>query len=237
VTTRRIRVLLADDQEMVRAGLKLILSAEVDIDVVAEVSDGAAAVAVARRLRPDVALMDVRMPKLDGIRATRQILAMRSEEGDSSCTLPTRVIVLTTFNVDAYVYDSLRAGASGFLLKDSPAEQLVAAIRTVADGNALIDPAVTRRVIEEFARTTRAAPQAAADLQRLSTRERQILALVAAGLSNSEIASRLYVAETTVKTHIARTLGKRGLRDRIHAVIYAYENGVTSAAPPETSGR
>lgn len=211
------RVLLADDQEMVRAGLRLILAAEPDIEVIAEAGDGNAAVAAARRLRPDVTLMDIRMPNLDGIEATRQILAYTPP--------PTRVVVLTTFDVDSYVYQALRAGASGFLLKNAPPEALVQAIRVVADGEGLLDPAVTRRVIEEFARTP-AEAQPPPELGGLTEREREVLNLVALGLSNAEIAARLYVSEATVKTHVARMLSKLRLRDRVQAVVYAYEHGI-----------
>jgi DNA-binding NarL/FixJ family response regulator len=211
------RVLLADDQEMVRAGLRLILAAEPDIDVVAEARDGNAAVAAARRLRPDVTLMDIRMPNLDGIEATRQLLA--------STPPPTRVVVLTTFDIDSYVYQALRAGASGFLLKNAPAEELVHAIRVVASGAGLLDPAVTVRVIEEFARTPAAAQQPP-ELSHLTERELEVLNQVARGLSNAEIAARLYVSEATVKTHVARMLTKLRLRDRVQAVVYAYEHGV-----------
>jgi DNA-binding NarL/FixJ family response regulator len=211
------RVLLADDQEMVRAGLRLILAAEPDIEVIAEAGDGNAAVAAARRLRPDVTLMDIRMPNLDGIEATRQILA---------CTPPpTRVVVLTTFDIDSYVYQALRAGASGFLLKNAPPEALVQAIRVVADGEGLLDPAVTRRVIEEFARAP-AEAQPPPELGALTEREREVLNLVALGLSNAEIAARLYVSDATVKTHVARMLYKLRLRDRVQAVVYAYEHGI-----------
>ncbi len=212
-----IRVLLADDQDMVRAGFRLILSTEPDIEVVGEAKDGEEAVAAARRLQPDVVLMDIRMPRLDGISATRRLLT-----GGPS---PTRVVVLTTFDVDSYVYDALRAGASGFLLKNAPPEDLVHAIRVVADGAALLDPAVTRRVIEEFARTP--APKAPSpDVKRLTERELEVLHLLARGLSNAEIASSLFVSEATVKTHVARLLDKLGLRDRVQAVVFAYERGL-----------
>jgi DNA-binding NarL/FixJ family response regulator len=212
-----IRVLLADDQEMVRAGLRLILTAEHDIEVIAEASNGSAAVVAARRLRPDVTLMDIRMPSLDGIEATRQILA--------GTPPPTSVIVLTTFDIDSYIYQALRAGASGFLLKNAPPEQLVQAIRVVASGEGIIDPAVTRRVIEEFARTRYAAPRPP-ELADLTERELEVLNLVARGLSNIEIAERLYLSEATVKTHVARMLAKLRLRNRVQAVVYAYEHGV-----------
>ncbi len=213
----RIRVLIADDQEMIRSGLRLILAAEPDIDVVAEVSDGHDAVAAARRLRPDVTLMDIRMPRLDGLQATRRLLA--------DTVPPTRVVVLTTFDIDAYVYEALRAGASGFLLKNAPAEELVQAIRVVASGDGLLDPAVTRRVIEEFARIP-AQTQPPPELANLTERELEVLHLVARGLSNAEIATRLYISEATVKTHVARILSKLRLRDRVQAVVYAYERGV-----------
>jgi DNA-binding NarL/FixJ family response regulator len=212
-----IRVLLADDQAMVRAGFRLILSAEPDITVVGEAADGTQAVAAARRLRPDVTLMDVRMPRMDGIDATRRLAAE-----DPPLT---RVIVLTTFDVDAHVYDALRAGASGFLLKNAPPEELVEAIRLVAAGGALLDPAVTRRVIEEFARSPAPGPLPAA-VASLTEREREVLQLVAQGLSNAEIAATLFVSEATVKTHVARLLGKLGLRDRVQAVVFAYERGL-----------
>jgi DNA-binding NarL/FixJ family response regulator len=210
-------VLLADDQEMIRAGLRLILAAESDIEVVAEAANGTAAVMAARRLRPDVTLMDIRMPEMDGIEATRRLLA--------DTPPPTRVIVLTTFDIDSYVYEALRAGASGFLLKNAPPEELVNAIRVVASGAGLLDPAVTRRVIEEFARTP-AVVQPPPELADLTERELEVLNLVTRGLSNAEIAARLYVSEATVKTHVARVLTKLHLRDRVQAVVYAYEHGV-----------
>ena len=212
-----ISVLLADDQAMVRAGFRLILSAEPDITVAGEAADGVQAVAAARRLRPDVTLMDVRMPHLDGIAATRQLL----ENGPA----PTRVVVLTTFDVDSHVYDALRAGASGFLLKNAPPEDLVQAIRVVAAGAALLDPAVTRRVIEEFARNPATGPRPP-EVNRLTDRELEVLHLVARGLSNAEIAATLVVSEATVKTHVARMLDKLRLRDRVQAVVYAYEHGL-----------
>lgn len=212
-----IRVLLADDQAMVRAGFRLILAAEPDIAVAGEATDGVEAVAIARRLRPDVTLMDVRMPRLDGIAATRRLLA--------DDPAPTRVVVLTTFDVDSYVYDALRAGASGFLLKNAPPEDLVQAIRVVAAGAALIDPAVTRRVIEEFARSPSPGP-VPAEVGGLTERELEVLHQVTRGLSNAEIAAALVVSEATVKTHVARLLGKLGLRDRVQAVVYAYEHGL-----------
>jgi len=212
-----IRVLLADDQQLVRTGFRLILSAEPDIDVVGEAGDGAATVSSARRLRPDVTLMDVRMPEVDGIAATRQLTTQTPP--------PTKVLVLTTFDVDSYVYDALRAGASGFLLKSAPPEELIRAIRLIAAGEALLDPAVTLRVIEEFSRTPERAPEPA-EVGRLTDREREVLLLVARGLSNAEIAAGLLVSEATVKSHVARLLAKLHLRDRAQAIVFAYENGL-----------
>ena len=211
-----IRVVVADDQEMVRAGLRLILSAESDIEVVAEAVDGVAAVAAARRHQPDIVLMDVRMPCLDGISATRQIVEAPGR---------TRVVVLTTFDVDSYVYDALRAGANGFLLKNSAPEELVRAIRVTAAGDGLIDPAVTRRVVEEFARSARPAEPPPA-FRSLTEREQETLRLVARGWSNAEVAAALVVSEATVKTHVARILAKLGLRDRTQVVVFAYEHGL-----------
>ena len=212
-----IRVLLADDQQLVRTGFRLILSAEPDIEVVGEAGDGATTVRNARRIRPDVTLMDVRMPGMDGITATRQLTAQTPP--------PTRVLVLTTFDVDSYVYDALRAGASGFLLKNAPPEELIRAIRLIAAGEALLDPAVTLRVIEEFSRTPER-PTESAELTRLTDREREVLLLVARGLSNAEIAAGLFVSEATIKSHMARLLAKLMLRDRAQAIVYAYENGL-----------
>jgi DNA-binding NarL/FixJ family response regulator len=211
-----IRVVVADDQELVRTGFRLLLERVAEIEVVDEAGDGAAAIEAVRRRVPDVVLMDIRMPHVDGLTATRRIVA------DGSAT---KVIVLTTFDEDDYVYDALRAGASGFLLKSSPTERLIEAIRTVASGEALLDPAVTRRVIEEFGRQPARAPLPR-ELDRLTDRERQVLREVAGGYSNAQIASRLVVAEATVKTHVARTLAKLQLRDRVQLVIYAYEHGL-----------
>lgn len=216
-----IRVLLADDQHLVRTGFRLILAAEPDIEVAAEAPDGLAAVAAARHLRPDVTLMDVRMPGMDGITATRQLLA------DNPA--PTKVLVLTTFDVDNYVYDALRAGASGFLLKNAPPEDLVRAIRVVAAGEALLDSAVTLRVIQQFSRTpVRRAPPP--EYNTLTDREQEVLLQIARGLSNAEIAARLYVSEATVKTHVARLLGKLQLRDRAQVIVYCYDNGIVEPA-------
>jgi DNA-binding NarL/FixJ family response regulator len=209
------RVLLADDQGLVRAGFRKILESEPGIEVVAEASDGEEAVAAARRFDPDVVLMDVRMPRLDGIAATRLI---------SGAGLPARVLMLTTFGHDEYVYDALRAGASGFLLKDAPPEDLIDAVRIVARGDALLDPAVTRTVVEAFARLPETSEPDA--LAELTAREREVLTLLARGLSNAEICDRLVVSEGTAKTHVARVLGKLGLRDRVQAVILAYECGL-----------
>jgi DNA-binding NarL/FixJ family response regulator len=219
-----IGVLIADDQALVRAGFRLILEAEADLDVVGEAKDGHEAVAAAERLRPDVVLMDVRMPGLDGIEATRRLVAA----GGTA-----KVVMLTTFDMDEYVYDSLRAGASGFLLKDVPPEQLVAGIHAVASGEALLAPSVTRRMIEQFVRrpptATRPVPR---QLHLLTTREREVLALMARGLSNAELAKEFVVSEATVKTHVAHVLAKLGLRDRVQAVVFAYESGVIQ--PSET---
>ena len=213
-----IRVLVADDQELVRTGLRMVLKPEPDIELIAETADGRSTVAQALRLWPDVVLMDVRMPSLNGLEATREI--MRGSRN------PPRVLVLTTFDLDAYVYEALRAGASGFLLKDAPADQLVAAIRVVADGGALIAPSVTRRLIEEFAARPRGGLQAATWLDELTARELEVLRLLARGRSNAEIAADLTVSKATVKTHVARLLGKLGARDRTQAVVLAYEAGV-----------
>jgi len=211
-------VLIADDQALVRVGLRKIFESEGDMTVVGEVGDGADAVAEARRARPDVVLMDIRMPVLDGIEATRRIVGAQPA---------TRVLVLTTFGLDGYVYDALRAGASGFMLKDAPPEEIVAAVRIVASGEALLAPAVTRSVIEEFARQQPAVPSAPPRaVEELTPREKEVLELLVRGLSNPEICERLVISDATVKTHVARILQKLGLRDRIQAVIYAYEHGL-----------
>lgn len=213
-----IRVLIADDQAMVRSGLRMILEYESDIEVVGEAQNGEEAVAAARRAVPDVTLMDVRMPVMDGIEATRRI---------TSETPGTKVIVLTTFDIDDYVYGSLRAGASGFLLKDAAADELIAAIRVVAGGDALLAPSVTRRVIERFASTPEPST-AIRGLDDLTDREAEVLRLVARGLSNAEIAGDLFVSEATVKTHVSHILTKLGLRDRVQAVVAAYESGMVT---------
>jgi DNA-binding NarL/FixJ family response regulator len=211
-----IRVLLADDQTLVRSGFRMILRTEPDIDVVGEAANGSEAVRLAHELDPDVVLMDVRMPSLDGIEATRQIIGGREAAP--------RVLVLTTFDLDEYVYEALRAGASGFLLKDAPEEQLVSGIRIVAEGGSLFAPAVTRRLIERFAGA--APPQPPAALAELTPRELEVLRLLARGLSNEEIARELVVSEHTAKTHVAHILNKLDLRDRVQAVVLAYESGI-----------
>jgi DNA-binding NarL/FixJ family response regulator len=212
------RVLIADDQALVRVGLRKILETEPGVEVAGEAADGEDAVTEARRLRPDVVLMDIRMPVLDGIEATRRIV----REQPAS-----RVLILTTFGLDGYVYDALRAGASGFMLKDAPPEEIAAAVRLVARGEALLAPAVTRAVIEEFARQAPVpAPVPPPAVTRLTPREREVLDLLARGLSNPEICAQLVISEATAKTHVARILQKLGLRDRVQAVIYAYETGL-----------
>jgi DNA-binding NarL/FixJ family response regulator len=215
-------VLIADDQALVRVGLRKILEAESDLSVLGEAEDGQDAAFEARRLSPDVVLMDIRMPVLDGIEATRRIV---------SASPPTRVLILTTFGLDTYVYEALHAGASGFMLKDAPPEEIVAAVRLVANGEALLAPAVTRSVIEEFVRREQPAPTSPpAAVQELTPREREVFDLLVEGLSNPEICRRLVITEATAKTHVARILQKLGLRDRIQAVIYAYENGLVRPA-------
>jgi DNA-binding NarL/FixJ family response regulator len=217
-------VLIADDQALVRVGLHKILGAEPETDVVGEAGDGEDAVAEARRLRPDVVLMDIRMPVLDGIEATRRIVREQPA---------TRVLILTTFGLDTYVYDALRVGASGFMLKDAPPEEIAAAVRIVASGEALLAPAITRAVIEEFARQSPAAPaQTPPALEELTPREHEVLGLLARGLSNPEICQQLVISEATAKTHVARILQKLDLRDRVQAVIYAYETGLVAPGSP-----
>ena len=219
-----IRVLVVDDQSMVRAGFRLLLSDEPDIEVVAEASNGLEAVAQAARFNPSVVLMDIRMPELDGLEATRRILA-----ADASA----RILILTTFDLDDYVYEALRAGASGFVLKDDPPEQLIAAVRTVAAGDALLSPAITKRVISQFTRTAR--PEPPKEIDELTAREREILRLIATGLSNAEIGAELFISDTTVKTHVTRLLQKLDVRDRAQAIVLAYQAGlfdVTDVPPP-----
>ena len=215
-----IGVLIADDQALVRAGFRMILEAEQDLRVVAEAKDGEEAVQAARRKRPDIVLMDIRMPVMDGLDATRRIIAATVE--------PPRVLILTTFDLDEYVFDALHAGASGFLLKDVPPEQLVAGIRVVAEGDSLLSPSVTRRLIESFVHQHPQTPGPPPGLEELTARELEILGLIARGLSNAEIAEQLVVSSTTVKTHVARVLSKLGLRDRVQAVVLAYEAGIVS---------
>ncbi len=210
-----IRVLVADDQSMVRAGFRMLLADEPDIDVVAEASNGREAISQAARFHPHVVLMDIRMPVLDGLEATRQIL----EDDDSA-----RVLVLTTFNLDEYVYEALRAGASGFVLKDDPPEQLIAAVRTIARGEALLSPTVTRGVIEKFTRLRRTSPPKA--VASLTDRELEVFRLIAQGLSNAEIGQQLFITDTTVKTHVTRLLQKLDLRDRAQAIVLAYQTGL-----------
>ena len=222
-----VRVVIADDQQLIRAGFRMILADEPDIEVIGEAATGAGAVALTRELHPDVVLMDIRMPELDGIQATRGILAQSHEPKPS-------VLMLTTFDLDEYVYDALRAGASGFLLKDVPAHQLAAGIRTVGDGDALLAPSITRRLIEEFA-----APRTPVDttpaLDELTPRELEVFRLLATGMANSEIAVELIVGETTVKTHVTRILMKLGVRDRVQAVVLAYETGLVSPGYKSTT--
>jgi DNA-binding NarL/FixJ family response regulator len=212
-----IRVLVVDDQALVRAGFVKLLEPERDLRVVGEAADGADAVDAAARTRPDVVLMDIRMPRMDGIEATRRI---RARDG------PPRVMILTTFDLDEYVFEALKAGASGFLLKDAPAEQLIAGVRLVSAGDALLAPAVTRRLIEEFASRPTPPPEGPTELAELTTREHEILTLIARGLSNPEIARDLVLGESTVKTHVGHILMKLGLRDRVQAVVLAYETGL-----------
>jgi DNA-binding NarL/FixJ family response regulator len=221
-TAGEISVLIVDDQQLVRSGFAVILGMEPDIAVVGQAGDGEEAIVLARELTPTVVLLDIRMPNLDGLAAARVILA----------ETPCRVLMLTTFDSDEYVYSALRSGASGFLLKDAPSEQLVTAVRSVAAGNALIDPVITKRLIARFAQAARPLPVEPPRLAALTPREREVLHLVAQGLSNSEIAADLIVEESTIKTHVGRILMKLDLRDRVQAVVWAYENGVIV---PDTS--
>ena len=214
-----ITVVLADDQQMVRHGLRVILESEPDIDVVAEAGDGREAIERVREHLPTIALLDIRMPNMDGLEAARRVIAL---------DLGTRVLILTTFDADEYVYEALRAGASGFLLKDAPPDQLVAAVRVLAVGDALIDPSITRRLISRFALAARTPDLTPPELNQLTPRERDVLRLVARGLSNAEIAKELVIEENTVKTHVSRVLMKLQLRDRVQAVVLAYETGFVS---------
>ena len=216
-----IRVLLVDDQALIRAGFRMILEAEDDLEVVGECGDGTQAIDSVKRFSPDVVLMDIRMPEMDGIEATRRIVG-----GDGETAV--KVLMLTTFDLDEYVYDALRAGASGFLLKDVPADQLVDGIRLVAQGDALLAPSVTRRLIQEFSRSSRGRSERPAGLDELTPREVEVFKLLARGMSNAEIAADLIVSETTVKTHVARILMKLEVRDRVQAVVLAYESGVVA---------
>jgi len=217
-----LRVVIADDQALVRAGFRMILTAD-GIDVVAEATNGAEAIDAVRRTRPDVVLMDIRMPELDGLEATRRILTGAGSEP--------RVLILTTFDLDHYVYAALAAGASGFLLKDVSPEHLVAAVRLVQSGDALLAPAITRRLVERFASRAETATTLHRDLAALTPRELEVLRLLARGLSNAELAAQLHLSEATVKTHVARILGKLGLRDRVQAVVVAYETGLVTPTP------
>ncbi|HET6310560.1 MAG TPA: response regulator transcription factor [Candidatus Nitrosotalea sp.] len=215
-----IRVAIADDQGLVRAGFRMIVSSQPDMEVVGEAGDGQAAIDLVHREKPEVILMDIRMPRVDGIAATRTITGTDS---------PPRVVILTTYELDEYVFDALAAGASAFLLKAAPPEELIHAIRVVAAGDALLAPSVTKRLIEEFAKRPKPATSKAKQLEGLTERERDVLTEVARGLTNAEIAARLHVAETTVKTHVAHVLDKLDLRDRVQAVILAYETGLAGA--------
>lgn len=220
-----IRVLIVDDQTIVRAGFAALLNAQADITVVGEAGDGLEAVQLAQRHRPDVVIMDIRMPRMDGLEATKRILADTRNDA-------LRVLMLTTFDVDEYVYEALTCGASGFLLKDATADELVSAVRVVARGDSLLSPQVTGRLIREFTRQRRNQPQPAAELASLTARETEVLVLMAGGLSNSEIAGRLVVSEHTVKTHVARVFTKLALRDRAQAVVMAYESGLVIPGGP-----
>ena len=216
-----IRVLVADDQSLVRGGFRMLLAGEQDMEIVAEASNGLEAVEKAARFHPTIVLMDIRMPELDGLEATRRILAADAEA---------RILILTTFDLDEYVYEALRSGASGFVLKDEPPEQLLAAIRTVAAGDALLSPSVTMRVIKQFARKPRPAPPK--EFDELTSREQEVFRLIADGLSNVEIGQQLYISDTTVKTHITHILQKLGLRDRVQAVVLAYQTSLFETDAP-----
>ena len=235
MTASRLRILIADDQALVRAGFRMILEAQPDLDVVAEAADGEAAVRLTRRHRPDVVLMDIRMPVLDGLEATRRLI------GPDACGAPLagsppRIVILTTFDLDEYVYAALQAGAAGFLLKDVSPEHLVGAVRTVAVGDALLAPSITRRLVERFASPPAVPAVAPEALARLTARETDVLRLLARGMSNAEIAEQLVVSEATVKTHVAGILAKLGLRNRAQAVVIAYESGLVRASAETSVG-
>jgi DNA-binding NarL/FixJ family response regulator len=229
-TPAEIRVLVADDQAVVRAGLAMLLDSQPGLTVVGQAGNGQEAVLLARELLPDVVLMDIRMPLLDGLAATRRILG---DAAINAADRPVRVVVLTTYDLDEYVYDALRVGACGFLLKHAPPEELLLGVRAAADGGALLSPSVTRRLLQEFTTRRPCTTQQPAALNQLTPREREVLDLVIRGRSNTEIARALVVAETTVKTHLAHVLDKLGLRDRVHAVVYGYEHGLV--APGDTT--
>lgn len=220
-----IRVLIADDQALVRGGFRMILEAQPDMEVVGEASDGRQALELARELKPEVMLMDIRMPGLDGLEATRRLLALPT---------PPRVLVLTTFDLNEYVYEAMKTGASGFLLKDVRPEQLAEAVRTVAEGDTLLAPAITRRLVEEFVRRPPPGQRTPAELETLTERELDVLRLLARGLSNAEVGQALFVSEATVKTHVTRILTKLRLRDRVQAVVYAYECGLVQPGSDQT---
>ncbi len=220
MTSSKLRVLVVDDQALVRAGFMMILDSEPDIEVVGEAANGREALVAARELSPDVILMDIRVPVMDGITATQELCDRGP--GDQPCP---KVIILTTFDLDDYVYDAIRAGASGFLLKDTPADELADAVRVVASGDALLSPSITRKLLEEFVKTP-SSPKQTAEMGELTDRELDVLRQLARGLSNAEIADALFVSETTVKTHVSHILTKLELRDRVQAVVVAYESGL-----------
>jgi DNA-binding NarL/FixJ family response regulator len=222
-----LRVVIVDDQELMRAGFTMILNAQPDFEVVGEAEDGRAGVEVCRQVRPDIVMMDIRMPEMDGIEATQLIT--------DDPSIDTKVLVLTTFDLDEYVYAAVRAGASGYLLKDTPPQELLAALRVIADGNALLSPSVTKRLIEEFARQPEIESVDSPQLGDLTERELEVLRLLATGLSNREIAAKLYIGEATANTHVSRVLTKLGVRDRVQAVVLAYEAGVVTPGSPMSS--